>query len=45
MWRQFNIVNRWVPAWRYSADQSNSRDAEDFLDAVEEVTHWIDHNV
>jgi HEPN domain-containing protein len=44
-WRQFNIVNRWVPAWRYSADQSNSSDAEDFLEAVDGLSHWIDHNV
>jgi HEPN domain-containing protein len=43
-WRTFNIVNRWIPAWRYSADRSNREDAEDFLEAVEKVLHWIEHN-
>jgi hypothetical protein len=45
LWRSFNIANRWVPAWRYSVDLSNQNDAEDFLEAVEEVAHWIDHNL
>jgi HEPN domain-containing protein len=44
-WRLFNIVNRWVPAWRYSADLSNCDDAEDFLEAVEKVSRWIENNV
>lgn len=44
-WRQFNIVNRWVPAWRYSADLSNREDASDFLEAVDKVSHWIEYNV
>ncbi|HXT59605.1 MAG TPA: hypothetical protein VN699_13275 [Pirellulales bacterium] len=45
LWRLFNIVNRWVPAWRYSADLANREDAEDFLEAVEKVSHWIENNV
>jgi hypothetical protein len=45
LWRSFNIVNRWVPAWRYSADLSNQEDSEDFLEAIENVAHWIDSNV
>ena len=45
IWRQFNIVNRWVPAWRYAADLSKREDAEDFLEAVEKIAHWIEHNV
>jgi hypothetical protein len=45
LWRLFNIVNRWVPAWRYSADLSNREDAEDFLEAVEKICHWIENNV
>jgi len=45
LWRLFNMVNRWVPAWRYTADLSTRGDAEDFLDAVERVAHWIEHNV
>ncbi len=45
LWRSFNMVNRWVPAWRYTADLSNHDDAKDFLEAVEKVAHWIEHNV
>lgn len=45
MWQSFNIVNRWVPAWRYTADLSKREDAEDFLEAVEKVSHWIESNI
>jgi HEPN domain-containing protein len=45
LWPLFNIVNRWMPAWRYNPDLSNSEDAEDYLDAVDKVRHWIDNNV
>lgn len=45
LWRLFNTVNRWVPAWRYSADLSNHDDATDFVEAVEKIAHWIEHNV
>jgi hypothetical protein len=41
----FNIVNRWVPAWRYTANLSNREDAEDFLDAVDKIRYWIEHNI
>ena len=44
-WRMFNLVNRWVPAWRYTADQSNSEDAKDFLSAIENILHWIENNI
>ena len=44
-WRLFNKVNRWIPAWRYSADLSNSDDAGDFLNAVQTVSQWIDNNI
>ena len=44
-WRIFNMVNRWVPAWRYTADLSNSDDANDFLTAVEKLSRWIENNV
>jgi len=44
-WKQFNLVNRWMPAWRYSADQSCREDAEEFLEAVQGVVNWIEHNV
>lgn len=44
-WRMFNMVNRWVPAWRYTADFSNAEDATDYLAAVDQVSHWIQNNV
>ncbi|MBC7820838.1 MAG: hypothetical protein IAG10_28465 [Planctomycetaceae bacterium] len=44
-WRSFNIVNRWVPAWRYTADLANKDDATDFLEAVKTVSQWIEHNI
>lgn len=44
LWRLFNKMNRWVPAWRYTADLSNREDATDFLEAVEKVSHWIENN-
>jgi hypothetical protein len=39
------MVNRWVPAWRYTADLSNRDDAEDFLAAVDKVSLWIENNI
>ncbi len=45
LWPQFTLVNRWLPAWRYTADLSNQRDAEDFLEAVVQIMHWIESNV
>lgn len=44
-WRSFNIVNRWVPAWRYAADLSNRNDAAYFLTAVDTIRQWIENNV
>ena len=44
-WRLFNIVNCWMPAWRYTADLSNPEDANDFLSAVEKVSRWIENNI
>jgi len=44
-WSAFNLVNRWIPAWRYSPDLGNQADAEDFVKAVGRVNHWIEHNV
>ena len=44
-WRLFNLVNRWVPAWRYTADLSNADDAADFLTAVNRISKWIENNI
>lgn len=45
LWPLFNLVNRWIPAWRYNPDMSNPEDAEDYLDAVDKIRHWIDNNL
>lgn len=45
LWPLFNIVNRWIPAWRYNPDLSNREDSEDYLDAVDQIRRWIDHNI
>ena len=44
LWQQFNLVNRWAPAWRYSADLATKEDALDFVEAVEKIYHWINAN-
>ena len=45
LWPQFTLVNRWLPAWRYTGDLANRQDAEDFLEAVAQIMQWIDNNV
>ena len=45
LWPQFSIVNRWMPAWRYTANLSNCEDAEDFLDAIDNIIRWIENNL
>lgn len=43
-WRNFTIVNGWVPAWRYAADPANPKDAPVFLEAVVTLSAWIENN-
>lgn len=45
LWRTFNLVNRWLPAWRYDADVSNRDDSHAFLEAVDTILQWIQSNV
>ena len=45
LWPQFALVNRWIPAWRYTADVANRQDAADFLEAVAQTMQWLEHNV
>jgi hypothetical protein len=45
LWPQFALVNRWIPAWRYTADMANRQDAADFLEAVARIMQWLEHNV
>src|SRR5438128_2101014 len=44
LWGRFRVMNQWIPAWRYSADLSNEKDAQRFLDAVGQMIHWIEAN-
>jgi len=43
--RTYNLVNRWMPAWRYSTDEYNSQDAIEFMEAVAKLIHWINNNI
>ena len=45
LWPQFALVNRWIPAWRYTADMANRQDAADFLEAVARIMQWLEPNV
>jgi HEPN domain-containing protein len=45
LWKQFAMVNLWLPAWRYNPDLSSQTDAEDFLQAVDALCRWIESNV
>jgi HEPN domain-containing protein len=45
LWPQFALVNRWIPAWRYTADLANRQDAADFLEAITQIMQWLEHNV
>jgi HEPN domain-containing protein len=45
LWPKFNIVNRWMPAWRYHSDLANRQEAEDFLEAVLYIMKWIENNL
>ncbi len=45
LWPQCVLVNRWIPAWRYTADAGNRQDATDFLEAVLQIMRWLEHNV
>ena len=40
----FNFVNRWTPTWRYTR-QTTGDAATFFIEAVEEVMHWISNNI
>ena len=41
----FNVVNRWAPKWRYVSKQTTRDEAFFFMDAVEQVMHWINNNI
>ena len=41
----FNVVNRWAPKWRYVSKRTTRDEAFFFIDAVEQVMHWINNNI
>lgn len=43
-WRAFNIVNRWMPSWRYDPDLSTREEAESFLEALDGILLWLRAN-
>ena len=44
-WRSFSLVNKWMPAWRYTADLADEDYAGEFLAAVDRVLQWVRNNV
>jgi HEPN domain-containing protein len=40
-----NIVNQWIPGWRYSPLLGAAAEAQAFVSSVERIRLWIDHNV
>jgi hypothetical protein len=45
LWKEFNNVNRWVTAWRYSPNPASREDAEQFLKSVDQTLHWVENNI
>lgn len=43
-WTAFTKVNRWRPAWRYSAHLASRDAASIFLSAVRDVIRWVENN-
>jgi HEPN domain-containing protein len=42
---RFDLVNKWVPAWRYNPDPANRDTAATFLAAVRALRSWVMNNV
>jgi HEPN domain len=42
---RLGLVNKWVPAWRYSPDLSDRDSAETFLSAVRDLRTWVSNNL
>ncbi|HEX6987372.1 MAG TPA: hypothetical protein VF170_18485 [Planctomycetaceae bacterium] len=43
--RAFGVVNRWTPAWRYDSRPTRQDESERFLEAVDQILHWLRHDV
>jgi HEPN domain-containing protein len=44
-WRQFLLVNLWLPAWRYEPTNGNATEADRFLEATDAIIGWVENNV
>ena len=42
---RLDLINKWVPAWRYSPDLADRDAAAVFLSAVQELRTWISNNL
>ena len=45
VWQMFRAANLWTPQWRYTAKQTTRQEANRFLILIENLMHWIDHNI
>jgi hypothetical protein len=46
LWVAFaGLVNLWQPAWRYDPDPSSAEEATDFVNAVTDLSLWIENNL
>jgi hypothetical protein len=43
--RAYQRCNTWKPAWRYRSDDGSEDDCASFVEAVEELGKFIDHNI
>ena len=43
-WPAFNLVNRWMPSWRYDPNQATRDEAETFLEALDRILLWLKAN-
>lgn len=44
VWRDFAVVNRWMPAWRYNPHNGTCEAAKNFISATHRVYKWLDAN-
>jgi hypothetical protein len=45
VWNEFRcLINRWRPSWRYSPRPMSEHDTRRFLQAVDRMSAWLEHN-
>jgi hypothetical protein len=46
VWDSFtNVLNDWLPSWRYSPDLASQGVASDFMEAAVTVIEWLENNI